>query len=217
MHWIQTISGKKIDFLDPDPTQIDIEDIATSLSRIWHYNGHLTHRVSVAEHSVLVSEKAAEEAYEGWHTSSTLSRTEYVCQAALWGLLHDASEAYTGDIPGPLKRLLEASGLTLLGRIEAGLNAVIREAFVTTEFIGLGPLSFVKGVDRRMLITEHMRFQGEEPTPWSWSERPYSEEEVTFHHWDEEDARKAFMDRFNLLTEIAYEISLTPHITTLAS
>ncbi len=80
--WLPTATGKRFHPLEPDPAVVDVRDIAIHLSRTFRYGGCV--RLSVAEHSVLVSR---------------------VCKPenALWGLLHDAAEAYLGDIPRPLK------------------------------------------------------------------------------------------------------------------
>lgn len=84
---MQTISGKKLPVDTPDPAQIDIEDIANALSMLVRFNDHGTRFFSVAEHSVHVSH-------------------EIHPDLALIGLLHDAAEAYLGDVPSPLKKTL---------------------------------------------------------------------------------------------------------------
>jgi len=85
--WIQTISGRKFPLAEPDPNQIDIEDIAHALSMLCRFNGHCTQFYSVAEHSMHVSHEISND-------------------LALAGLLHDAAEAYLGDVPSPLKKEL---------------------------------------------------------------------------------------------------------------
>lgn len=82
--WMQTYSGRKFYPLDPHPEDIYIEDIAHALSLICRYGGHVDHFYSVAEHCVLMS--------------NTMEGDD-----ALWALLHDASEAYVGDMVRPLK------------------------------------------------------------------------------------------------------------------
>lgn len=85
--WIQTRTGRQFWPLDPYPEDFDIEDIASSLSKLCRYNGHCSQFYSVAEHSVLVS----------W-----ILPPEF----ALCGLLHDGTEAYCADVPRPLKPFL---------------------------------------------------------------------------------------------------------------
>jgi hypothetical protein len=82
--FIETYTGITFDPISPSWPSICIEDIAHALSNQGRFTGHSRHFYSVAEHSVRVSEAVPE------------------CDA-LWGLLHDASEAYLVDIPRPLK------------------------------------------------------------------------------------------------------------------
>lgn len=56
MSYIQTLSGKKFNYLTATIDDIDVEDIATALSNICRFAGHLPEFYSVAQHSVLVSQ-----------------------------------------------------------------------------------------------------------------------------------------------------------------
>lgn len=84
---IRTYSGIEFQPFDPTPESIDIEDIAHSLGNLCRFGGHSNEFYSVAQHSVLVSRMCSRE-------------------NALWGLLHDAAEAYFNDIPSPVKKKL---------------------------------------------------------------------------------------------------------------
>lgn len=81
--WFLTFTGKKFYPIDPSPDDICIEDIAHALAHVCRFGGHCGGFYSVAQHSVLVSQ---------------------ICkQATFQGLMHDATEAYVGDMVRPLK------------------------------------------------------------------------------------------------------------------
>ena len=84
---ISIVGGGFFDLLDPERSDYEIEQIGHALSNLCRYTGHVTKFYSVAEHSVLVSQ---------------IITPKY----ALEGLLHDASEAFVGDVSSPLKKLL---------------------------------------------------------------------------------------------------------------
>lgn len=86
-HAFTTVSGRKVNVLNLTPGDICIEDIAVALGNICRYGGHVQSFLSVAEHSVEVSKILG-------LRNPELSRA---------GLLHDAHEAYIGDIIKPLK------------------------------------------------------------------------------------------------------------------
>lgn len=88
---IHTNSGIKFHFMKPNINEMNIEDIAHSLSMKCRWNGHIDTFYSVAQHSLQVSEYVKEMG------ASPL----YVFE----GLLHDMAEAYTVDMPTPLKNV----------------------------------------------------------------------------------------------------------------
>lgn len=105
MSWILTHAGKHFDLTDPQPEMVDALDIAHGLANCCRFAGQSNWFYSVAQHSVLVSEIVPHE-------------------FALEALLHDAAEAYIGDITKPLKRLLPD-----YRAIERRVDAAIRAAF----------------------------------------------------------------------------------------
>lgn len=89
---IKVASGHYIDVSDPDPKDIDLFSIASALSKICRFGGHCPVFYSVAEHCVLAVALAAQDD----------SSLEFM--RAL--LLHDATEAYLGDMVKPLKNIM---------------------------------------------------------------------------------------------------------------
>lgn len=100
--WIETVSGKHFPFLNPNPDDIDIKDIAFSLANQCRFNGHVPF-FSVAEHSVAVAARLP-------------------ARLQLAGLLHDAAEAFVSDIPSPVKRYLPDYKV-IEDNIQAAINA----------------------------------------------------------------------------------------------
>jgi hypothetical protein len=128
MCFIITFSKKKFYPLNPRVKDVDIADIAHSLSNTCRYAGHPEPFFGVAQHSVLVSYGVAR-------------------RYALWGLLHDASEAYVSDVSTPVKHLPEMAPYR---RIERNIMRVIAMAF---DLEWPEPAA-VKIVDRLLLRTE---------------------------------------------------------------
>lgn len=92
--WMVTYSGVKLYPLDPRPNEIRFADIAHGLSNVCRFGGQCKIFYSVAEHSVRVAH---------W-----LLRTERSKELAAWGLVHDAAEAYLGDVIRPIKKFFPA-------------------------------------------------------------------------------------------------------------
>lgn len=103
MAWIDTVSGKKFDFIKIEENEIDINDIAHSLSMICRFNGHVDTFYSVAEHSLNVAQEVRKELIE----RKVDKRGVVIMELA--ALLHDAHEAYTGDMTMPFKSIVKMS------------------------------------------------------------------------------------------------------------
>ena len=176
--YIQTVSGRRVNPFAPALDDIDLGDIAVALSNQCRFGGHTRRYYSVAQHACVVSDEV-------------LARTGD-SYAALWALLHDASEAYLIDLPHPIKHRSE------LGRLyrdaEEGLEEVIRERFGLT---GPAPPS-VKEVDRAVLATERATLT---MVAWHWPELEGVEPlEIEIEPWTPEVAAAALLERHASLT-----------------
>lgn len=148
--FIQVFSGKRFYPIDPRPEEIDIRDIAHALSLQCRWSGHCLFPVSVAQHSLMVT--------------GILSRTDP--HAQLWGLLHDAAEAYLVYLPRPLKRWAPLG--SVYGTVEARLMAVICSKF------GLPPEmpESVKAADDLALWIERRDAMAPSAFPWRECDLP---------------------------------------------
>lgn len=148
--WIQSKSNKVISFESPDPNAFDINDIAIALARQPRFGGHGEFFYSVAQHSVLVA-------------------TQVRPELRLYGLMHDAHEAYTGDIPGPLKELLGGKITEIEGRLQdaiyEGLGIANNLSKRDKEEIHIADKSLLQP-EYRALFNEHIwAVEGVEPAP----------------------------------------------------
>lgn len=169
--WINTVSGKRFDILNPKEDQIDISDIAKSLSHINRYSGQTKFFYSVAEHSFLVSHVVDQDGI-----------------LPLMGLLHDSAEAYLGDVTSPLKALLPR-----YRDIENKVLSVILSKFNLPNELP----SEVIDADRRILATEA---QSLFDTNEEWKIPFEVYEDVPIRGWSPGIAELAFMDRLQHLT-----------------
>lgn len=85
--YVTLLGGSRLNLLLPDISLIHIKDIARNLSRINRFCGNTKYPYSVAEHCVVASYRASTK------------------QESLSLLLHDASEAYLGDLPSYIKEV----------------------------------------------------------------------------------------------------------------
>src|SRR5688500_8074089 len=171
--YLQTISGRWVNPFDPDPSQLDAGDIARALANQCRFGGHSRVFYSVAQHSVIVSELVEQRGGD----------TEDVFAA----LMHDATEAYLGDMPHPLKHRspLGAAFKTA----EDHLEQAIRERFRIKRDV-----AEIKRVDRALLATERRAFSAED---WHWPELEGVEPlDLELTAWSPDEAARAFAQRY---------------------
>jgi len=186
--WIMTASGRPFWPLEPRVEDVYIGDIAHHLSHLCRFTGAVREFYSVAQHSVCVSfALAAEPAVAG-----SLNDLAWWRQRGLYGLLHDASEAYLIDVPRPLKRDVRFSAYR---DAEARVQKVIYSAF---RLPVAGEPADLKVVDRRMLRTEQRDLMPppalaelrDDVAPFAFS---------VAQPWSPARARWRFLDRFEQL------------------
>lgn len=171
MTWIVTASGREFDLLRPDALLVDIQDIAHALSLLNRFGGHSIEPMSVAQHSHLVM-------------CLCESSDPAVLRAAL---LHDAAEAYIGDIVSPLKRLLEADLL------ETGVRAAISEALGEPWPLPPETAALVEKADRVALVTERNQIMPESKTPWQEDRDGVIPSDERIEPWPWRTARERFL------------------------
>jgi uncharacterized protein len=172
--FIETFMGEAFEPLHPNPDQIWIEDIAHSLSLQCRFNGHTKEFYSVAEHCVRVS----------W----LLEDWEEPTEVQLWGLLHDASEAYLTDIPSPLKQL---------PAFEAYRAAEEAVMWTVCNRFGLPweEPEAVRFADQSMLATEARDLMPYVPEHWQ-SLEGMAEASIRITPWEPREAKRKFLNRF---------------------
>lgn len=178
--WISTYTGKKFWVLDAKPEEVNLRDIAHALSMICRYNGHCKFFYSVAQHSLNVCELLQKEGYN------------YKMQ--LYGLLHDATEAYICDVPRPIK-----GNITNYKNIENNLAGTIWKAFnlsLPTE----EEYQIIKDADNAMLKCEAKILMSD----WQDWYLPYNDIDIKIVNREINDVKKEFKSTASVLL-LAYE------------
>jgi 5'-deoxynucleotidase YfbR-like HD superfamily hydrolase len=171
--FIATASGKKFFLLEPRLEDIDIYDIAHALALQCRWTGHTKYHYSIAQHSYYCSFIGPD--------SEAFDR-----------LMHDAAEAYIGDMNRPLKHYTQAG--IFYRKVEANVQAAIAQRF---GFSVVEPIS-VKLADNSMLYIEKDQITNakfEEAQVWE----SYKEDavvRVSIEEWTPAKAKQMFLTRF---------------------
>lgn len=156
MNPLLTASGRQVDLSAPQPKTIKMVDIALALSRIPRFGGHTLRTWSVADHSLLVADLMGAD-------------TDPAIQLA--ALLHDAHEAYIGDLILPLQDEIQARSGTgypsapgILREIRNDLDAAIEHAFALPKGALIDPA--IKAADRLALAIEARLLMSPDAGEW---------------------------------------------------
>ena len=186
-YYFPTLKGRRFYPSDPQPGDFDLEEIAHALSMICRFGGQIRSFYSVGQHSVLVGR-----AVFGATGNHAL---------ALYGLLHDAAEAYIGDVVWPVKHASEMRGYKVL---EQRVESALRRQF------GLHPVQpdVVKHYDLVLLATEKRDLR-EREDPHVRHEHDLARSSYGLHAdiaplseriepWDMQTAEYTFLDDFRV-------------------
>lgn len=177
---IVTYTGKSFDLLNPIPEMVCIEDIAHSLSLQCRYTGHPIQFYSVAQHCVLMAE------------NNELPGDPLV------KLLHDAAEAYIGDIARPWKQLLwihRFQGSETSVQSAKDFEGRIQKIIGLALGVDLTPSAEVKEADNQMMATE-IRDLMPKSDDFSGNAEPLKQ---TIFPWSWEQAEESFLYRYKEL------------------
>lgn len=132
--WMTTANGMEMDLVYPRPAYVTLHDLAHSLGQINRFGGHARRPYSVAEHSLLVLQ-IIEQLFAPASVHLRLA-----------ALMHDAHEAYVGDMTTPAKGLAGDAWHQVEHRLERCLQSAWalhtaayehRDAIKTADLIAL--------------------------------------------------------------------------------
>lgn len=177
--WLQTASGAAWPLLAPKPSHVNWRDVANSLARLCRFNGHVAEETfySVAEHCCRVADALP-------------------ADLRLHGLLHDAHEAFIGDITQPLKQAMATMGA---GPTLAALETTHDRAIFAAAGLPYPPhpevAKQVKHADLRLLATERRDLLAESRLPWLAMPDPLP---AVIHPWPWQKAADEWLARLRL-------------------
>jgi hypothetical protein len=169
---ILTYSGVVFDLIEPKAADVRFDDIVAPLSRIGRFNDHLAGRVTLLQHSLLVTDLVG-------------------YKARPYALLHDAHEAYIGDITTPVVLALDTANYGTANAVAAlkyRIDCAIYGAFGLS-FPDVDILDEIKGADLMALAIEKENFADPGPDElWAdlpepvYAAIPFSDNPSRFRH-----------------------------------
>lgn len=183
---IETYTGRQFHLLAPRIEELCFDDIAHALSNICRFNGHSQRPYYVAEHSCLIADRVHEEIRRSsspHYVKDMFGSTRWRIELA--ALMHDAAEAYIGDMTRPLKVKMLA-----FKDVEARIDAAVGQWLGTP--YPLPPI--VKEFDSRILHDERKQVMSQSTNMWGTDSLEPLGVEVQF--WTQKRCKREFADRF---------------------
>jgi uncharacterized protein len=186
--WCPTFTGTGFYPIVPRVEDVRIQDIARGLAYKYRFGGHSDPPITVAEHSVLVS-RVIEIL---WPKSKQM----------LPGLLHDACEAFTQDIQGPLRAFIKVSHpngqLITWGDMERSINQVVGKALGIKQDFYSSPE--VEAADILTLVVEKASCPNLRVGNWGLPRCPTELQDLKVEFLSPQTAFDTFLGRYHALT-----------------
>lgn len=180
--WMLTHSRRQVWPLALKHQDVNLKDIAASLSKQCRYNGHVDRFYSVAEHSVRIS--------------YALQQKGHDTMTALIGLHHDDSECWLGDQIKPLKNAMEQKGFSFKP-FELEIEQKVSERFGLT-----WPWpEVIHEFDRKIVRDEKEQLKQGGPE-WDAFGIPAEGLGITLECWDWQKAERMFIARHHELSDL---------------
>jgi hypothetical protein len=185
--WNEQYTGTRFYTFDPRPEDVRIEDISHALGLQCRYNGNCKRFYSVAEHSCLLSDFVLYRGSDGAHPPDHGDVFDRAIHgySALIALMHDAAEAYIGDMVRPVKHRMPA-----FRELEATIEAVVFPALGLPAEIP----PWMRALDSRILCDERAQAMLTQHNDWSTDELEPLGVELQF--WRPARAEYEFLRRF---------------------
>ena len=171
--WIGLLSGATLHYDHPEDSDVTIDDLASALSNVCRFSGHLPVFYSVAQHLV---------------NTSKIVPPEFAFDA----LMHDTAEAFTNDIPTPLKWTFPQFK-EIESKIEAGMSK---------KFGFVYPYApEVKLADTQMLLIEKKYIKQDDKywPDYQGYEYEHLVDLVHLEPWQPRRAKREFLERYEEL------------------
>lgn len=176
--WIGLLSGAKMNYNKPEESDVTLDDLASALSNICRFSGHLPKFYSVAQHLV---------------NTSRIVPVEFAFDA----LMHDTAEAFTNDLPTPLKW-----AFPVFKQLEEKIEAAMADRFGFN--YPYDPA--VKTADTIMLLLEkkYVKLDEREWPVYDGIEFEHMFDRVDLKPWQPIRAKREFLERFEELERDQY-------------